>query len=487
MRRLRLVPVLALAAALAGCGGSTAKVSGSGGDGASVAPASAVAFFTVDTSLSSDQWKTLDSLLGRFPAKDKLLTELRTSFERDSKVSWEKDVKPALGDELDVVALDLNGKLQVVAMTQPKDEGKLEALVKKLNASSSDQNPAVTTTFDGWTLISDSKAKLDAFEGAASGAKLADDADFKTAMAAVGGDALAKVYVDTPELVAKLRELTPALGSSGSSSKALANLRSGAAALVAKDEGLEVSGRVGRTGPASTSDYSARFVDSVPAGALLYASFRGNGTTRNMRSGLGPALGAMPQLAPVFAAVTKLAPLFANENALYVLPGLPIPEVTLLTRPKSVAKGKAAITGLVSSLGPLLGGQARVRSTSLDGVPAKEIQLGSFSLYYGSAGGRVFLSSSRRVVTELGDGGQKLADDPTFTEARDAAGMPDRTSGFLYVNLKDSVPLIEGLAQLGGTQVPGDVDSNLRHLRTFLAFASAKTGEDRFTAFLGIK
>lgn len=484
MKRLPLLLVLALAAALAGCGGSGGGATG-GADGASVAPASAAVFVNIDTDLSSDQWQTVDSLLDKFPAKDRLLSEVRKSFERDAKVSWKNDVKPALGDEIDVVFLNVDAGAKVVALMQPGDEGKFDTLVRKLNASEDPGNEMVTGEFQDWKVIADKRADIDAYKRAASGSKLADDADFQDAMDALDDEALVKVYLDTPQLVRKLSAMAPALDASKTTAKTLAKLGPAGAELAAHDDGVELSGRLALTGKLPTSDYRARFVEDVPAGALLYLSFRNRSASANLRSQLGPALQAMPQLAPVFGAVTKLLPLFANENALYVLPGFPIPEVTLLTQPKSPARGTAAITRLIASLRPLLG-PVPVRSTSLDGVPAKEIPLGRVSLFYGAVGPRVFLSTSRRVVSELGSNGQKLADDATFKEAMDTAGMPSTTAGFLYVNLKDAIPLAESLAQLGGVQLPPDIDTNIRHLRTFLAFGSAKAREARFTAFLGV-
>src|SRR5207248_3205521 len=132
---------LAAAAALAvlafvgaGCGGGS-KSGGTGSSGAaSIVPASAPVYISIDTSLNSDQWKSLDSLLDKFPGKAKLLTQLRQSFESDSKVSWKDDVKPALGPEVDVAVLDLESGSDVVGLLQPKDEDAFNRVVKKVNA-----------------------------------------------------------------------------------------------------------------------------------------------------------------------------------------------------------------------------------------------------------------------------------------------------------------------------------------------------------------
>jgi hypothetical protein len=67
MRRLWAGAVVAAAVAAAGCGG------GGGGaslpDGAGVAPASSIAFVSVNTDFSSDQWRKVADLAGRFPGR----------------------------------------------------------------------------------------------------------------------------------------------------------------------------------------------------------------------------------------------------------------------------------------------------------------------------------------------------------------------------------------------------------------------------------
>ena len=49
---------------------------------------------------------------------------------------WEKDVKPALGKELDLVGLDLdNGGKDFVALLQPRDESKFADVIRRGNAN----------------------------------------------------------------------------------------------------------------------------------------------------------------------------------------------------------------------------------------------------------------------------------------------------------------------------------------------------------------
>jgi len=65
--------------------------------------------------------------------------------------------------------------------------------------------------------------------------------------------------------------------------------------------------------------------------------------------------------------------------------------------------------------------------------------------------------------------------------------MPDSTGGFFYLDLKDALPLLEGLASLSGQSLPSSTTDNLQPLRSFLAWSNT-SGENRtFDAFLEIK
>jgi hypothetical protein len=65
--------------------------------------------------------------------------------------------------------------------------------------------------------------------------------------------------------------------------------------------------------------------------------------------------------------------------------------------------------------------------------------------------------------------------------------MPDSTGGVIYVDLKDALPLIEGLGSLAGKSLPSSTTDNLRPLRSFLAWSSASGDTRTFDAFLEIK
>src|SRR5436309_15565583 len=122
MRLLRVGLIAALVFAAAGCGAS--KPAGSVPAGASFAPASTVVYLTCVTDPASSQWAKADKLLGHFPGRDKLLASARKESRKD-RLTCERDVKPALGAEVDLALLSFdNAGNNVVFFTMPKDEAK---------------------------------------------------------------------------------------------------------------------------------------------------------------------------------------------------------------------------------------------------------------------------------------------------------------------------------------------------------------------------
>jgi len=118
-RLLRTGALAALVLAVTGCG--AAKQAASTPDGADFAPASTAVYVTGVTDPDSSQWAKADALLGRFPGREKLLAEARKDLLKDG-LTWERDVKPALGPELNLALLDFNdADHNYVFFTKPKD------------------------------------------------------------------------------------------------------------------------------------------------------------------------------------------------------------------------------------------------------------------------------------------------------------------------------------------------------------------------------
>ena len=483
MRRPAVALLAVLALAVAGCGGSSKKAgSASGSSGAaSLVPANATAYVAINTDLSSSQWKTLNSLVEKFPSKAKLLAMFRTELQKQG-VYWEQDVKPALGPELDAAAItDAAGKTQPVAFVQPKDEAKLDALLQK----GSGPHPVHEKVGD-WTVIAQQQATIDAVKQAQDGKSLQDNGDFADAMGKLPAETVAKFYVSGAQVGQSLRQ---SVGAAGAALPSTSNLQYVTGAATAQDDGIKVEGTAKVNGKApAAGTFKSELVSEAPAGAFAFISIHGaDKSISGLRT--NPALQQqLPQVEQALGVtLDQLAALFKNETALYVRQGTPIPEITLVSKVDNTQEAMATIDKLATRAGAFAGGGAPT-TTTVDGVTAKELTVGGrFSIYYAAFDGKLVITSAQSGITGLRDNGPRLGDDATFKEATSAADMPDATSGFVYLNLKDSIPLLENVAQLGGQAVPSEVGGNLQPLHAFVAYGTSEGSEASFTAFLQVK
>jgi hypothetical protein len=444
-------------------GGGTGAAADAGlplGAGAAVAPADAAAFVAIDSDLGSSQRRALDGLLAKIPGYDSLLTTLEQGFEQKTGLSWSGDVRPALGPELDVAVLPaaVDGRAQVALLTQPADPAKLDALLQKLAAAG---GPApVSARVGGWTVVSDSPSALAAVSGATS--HLAGDALYQEAKARLAPEELLTAYANGAEA----RQLVSALGGSAGAGHVVW----AAADAVASDAGLKVDGFV-RSDVSGPAPYASSLVGQIPSGALLVADFQA-----------GQLLGASPPDAtsPLLTALGKVAGSLGGETAVYVSPGAPLPAVTLVTHPSDPQATLDALNEALGALGSAVGG-AKAGGLDLGAV------LSAIQLSHAQVGSALVVSTSQQAIDEFRGTGAKLTDDATFQEAQAASRMPARTTGFGYVNLKDSLPALQGLLTLAGAgSTAGSVD--LSALRTLTAYGSGTSGGVAgFTAFLEVR
>jgi len=483
----RLLPFLALAALLAGCGSST-KSSSTGGSvpaGASEVRAGALAFVSVNSDLGSAQWQQLDDLAQKFPGRDHAVAQLKQELTQEG-VDYEQDVKPALGPEVDiaVVAGGTDTSPQVVALTKPDDPGKFKALVAKLNAKDTSGDRAVYREVDGWYALSDKQTAISNVVG--GGNSLADDAGFKEAMDKLPGDALVKAYVDGPRLNAVVSASAAQNGGGfDSSTLGLDKLKYVAASASAEDKGVRIRG-ASSGGPTSAADFASALVGGVPSDAFAFLDFKGEGTTDQLEK-----LKSNPEAAKAIAQLQKeygvtldeLLSLLGGEVAFYARSGIGIPELTLALDPKDSAAALDTLDKLATKLAAETGGT--VQSGTQGGHDVKTVNLGQFAIHYGTVDGKVLITSGVSGIADYGQG-DNLSDSGDFKEAKDTAGMPDSTGGVFYLDLKDALPMLEGLASLSGENLPSSTTENLRPLRSFLAWSNV-SGETRtFDAFLAI-
>jgi hypothetical protein len=472
---------IAVAVGLAGCGGDDTQTTAAG-----LVSANAAAFVEVDSDLSSDQWQQLDELLQKFPGRADLLREIREGLA-DEDLDWERDVEPALGSTTAVAWLDFeNDGENFVAITQPEDPEKLRQLLAKLG-----DDEAVVREVEDWTVVAENDVLIQRL--ADTEATLAEQERYTEALEGLPDDRLATVYVDGTKLAEAVRDVLSGAGAGALGFSGFDQVESLAAAVSAEEEGVSATfvGRGTESADAQglAKPYDSKFLDDVPGDALLFLSFNGQ-DYRDQIQQLQPAqrdaLRMFEQLAGI--SVEQLLSLLGGEGAFYVRPGSLVPEATLLLEADDEQQAVATVDRLARRASGIFGGAPR--SQNVDGVDVKTLQLGPVGLNYGAFDDKLVVSLSTAAFRELKSGGEKLGDAEDFKAAAEAAGLPDETSGFFYLNVQDFIPTLETVLNFAGADradVPPELLENLRPLTSIVAYAVRDGGEARYVVFAHIQ
>ena len=473
MNKVALVLVVAaLSLPAVGCG----EGSSPGAAGASVAPAATQVFVSVDTSFDSSEWEAGRSLLGKFPDGDRAVDWVLDKLGGKG-VDFEEDVKPALGPETDFVALDVAGDGKVVGLTQPDDKAKLERLLGK-----SDE-PFVSREIDGWVAFSDAEANLDEFERLRADGTLEDDGEYQKVSGEVADDGIAHVFVAGSALGS-----TPLAGLFGADAPSLA------LSLDPQEDGIHIEGAASpANGDLFADEFSAQLPDQVPAGAFLYAGAsdleRQLGTLRDFLAEVAPGIERDIGRAESQIGVSldeDVFPLFSAESALYLRPGFPIPEATIVTQVDDEQGALAVIDKLANEVSEYYG-TAELHSVDIEGVQAKELAVNQlFSVYYAAFDGKLVITTSRQGIADLQAEGDRLADDEAFKDATEAAGMPSETTGFLYADL-DQAPTALGLLGFSGQSTPDWLERNLEPLQSLVLYGERDGDVAKLVGLLSIQ
>ena len=499
MARLTHVAVLlALAFVLAGCGAKD-ETSSSVPSGSHFAPTSSVVFVTGVTDPESSQWQKAETLLGRFPGSENLLADVREDLADDG-LTWEEDVKPALGDELNLALLSYDdADHNYVFFTKPKDEAKFTRLLD----SSDGRDHQVYRKIDGWMVFGDNEEALNAFAAAqSSGDSLADEDAFKDAMAGLPEDAALRGYVAAEPLYSLIQReaaADPDTQAFKTFSDSFGKLEYLSFSSSAQDDGLAFQAGYESTDGMDLGSYAAELDDTLPAGPLVYLSFgdleqyanQALDTAGKDSPEFGRQLRQIQQ-ALGFSLEDDLLPLFSQEGAIAVYNASEsVPDVLFALRVDDEDKA----TELINRLAALAGlADVEVRPLSIDGAQGKVFSYpeDNLTIYAVVGDGKVLVSNARgRIVAALGDG-EKLSDDSVYEEALAASSTPDETSGLVYVNLKLTIPALFGL--LGAVSesdspeaIPPEIRADVKPLQS--AILSTKQDGDRTTisGFVTIK
>jgi hypothetical protein len=452
----RITGLLALAAAVglvaAGCGG-VAEQTGAVPDSASLAPADALVYATLTTDETSDQWDKAEALLERIPGARDGLTGATSSLGQG--VDWTHDVAPALGPEVMVV---VTGEGKTIALTQPDDESKLDALIAKSDT------PLVHAPVEGWTAVAEKQADLDAYRESLARGTLADDDRLHAGFAALPDEALARVWVDVAALAPQLIPRIPG--------KASPDLDVGldwlSAGVAADDDGVKLA--VGtRTPGANGTEYEPKLFADVPADAVAALSFGG---TQKMvdelekRIPLGDIADQVENLTGV--SVGGVLDAFSGEGVVYVRPGDTAPEVTLVLAPPDADKVWTTVDRLAHSLAEQ--SHTPVRTETENGTEVHVVAAHGTTVRYARLdGGRIIVTTGARGIEGFAGGGEKLSSSDAFRRAAEEVDLGERTGGFLYVDLDGLLPLVESAS---GGAVPSDAGSALEQLDSLILQSS---------------
>ena len=186
---------------------------------------------------------------------------------------------------------------------------------------------------------------------------------------------------------------------------------------------VTASGGVAEQTSRGEADRTHELAALIPKDALAAAVFDSAPTlsfARQLEHGLGVRVGDLAALAP-------------HGGAAFLRGGQPVPSVTLLTPGGTLAAARRVVTELDPGAPPAV-------PAALDGEPMQLVHFGALDLYYGRFEGTL-------VVTD--DPGLRLHD----VKALEPDGLPEKTSGWLYLAPEQGLPALESLATLAGTRL----------------------------------
>jgi hypothetical protein len=486
--KLGVIAVAAAALVAAGCGGSSGGGgSGSASGGPSVAPKSAVGYFSVDTNTDSAGWQKAEALLNRFPGKDQILAKFNASL-KENGLDWNTDVKPALGDEVDLVWLDFqNHAHNLVGLTKPKDSAKFDALLSKAST------PFVQEKVDGWTVFAKTQAVLDKFDQARSDGTLGDESAFSDPWNKLPADSIARAWVDGTTVQTALDRRLAASGAPvGTTKDQIGTLDSIAAAVTPGSDGINVVTSYNGELDLGGNSYHAELPGKVPSGAIAYVSFNGIGNRINtLLNTVGSSIPNFDQqraqLELVLGYTLKdVFGLLDGEGALAIYPSAGTPTVLFVSQVSDESKAKSILDKLAALAAA--SGSLKIQTVQIGSVSAKEITLSNgMTVYAAVFDGMLVTTNNRNAIQEMQSGGSTLADDSDYQAARTASRVPAETSGFVYASLNKALPYVFSFLEAEGQTVPQIVKDNTAPLRGLLLYGSKDGGNFTLTGFLGIQ
>src|SRR5439155_9645745 len=124
------------------------------------------------------------------------------------------------------------------------------------------------------------------------------------------------------------------------------------------------------------------------------------------------------------------------------------------------------------------------QAETVDGTPVHAMASNGVGLYYADINGKLVVTDQPSGIRGVKDGGQSLSNSEHFKDATSSAGLPDKPSVLLYVDIHSSVPLVEKLAR---QHIPAEIGRNLKPLRSAVEYAVSRSHELQVSFFLRLK
>ncbi len=396
-RSLGIGFMLALALAVAACGGSDANghpgAAGTDGHGAEAFPPSTIAFVDASTDMSSTGWQSVRTALGRIPGWAKVEAQMASELAKPAsgthKTSFAKDVRPWLGKEvaagvLGVTMVGGKPKPEAVAYFESTDDAAAEKWIavsgkrggdyKGYHEYTEKSSSAVVAVGNGAVLIGTDahsvELAIDAREG---GSRLADSAAYKDALAKLPSEGVVVGFINPSSIGTLLTTVIAAANNGiggGAAASGLANLGTVTDAMKsytgigmsfygdANGVGLSYVASLDPAHPLKHAPQTITLLNHAPANAVAFIDEPLGDTAKQAGVMLqNPAVSG--QLSAVESAtglsvVNDILPLLTGEMALVVSGGVPIGGSVLL-RPTDVAAGSSTmhkITAAITKLQP---------------------------------------------------------------------------------------------------------------------------------------
>jgi Protein of unknown function (DUF3352) len=461
----RVAAGVAVAAALAatGCGG------GGGGKGvpagAAKTPADAVAFISLKTDASNDQWQHAIRLAARFPALEGQLGKIQR-YRRE------------VGSEVDYVWSDFrNAGDDSVLLTKPKDLARVKTLLGS-DTSSADLG-------DGWVAFGDYAAQ---FKKHAEGDKLDGDATFKDAFGNLDDSAPLRAWVRGRSVQAELDRALKSGGAAPEITHELGDLKSIAGFGRAVSDGARIELR-GTIDPApKPATFEPSLPKSTPGGALLYVS------ATHLRAPLRALVRLIAKSNPNFETELQqvqsalgltlardIYPLLEDESSVAVYPAGRIPRILFQQKISDETKADNVLRriGAIAQFG----GGAKVQTGELRGVRFQKLTFKSpkLTIYAGVDKGRIFVTNALGLVVPAPS--TTLSDDARYRSARESAHAPRKVAAYAYSDLRRGLPYLF----TAGGGVSATTRENAKPLQSAFVYL-VRDGDDlKLSGFTAIK